>query len=248
MNPLSGIRYAAQIAAAAESHGIDPRLLAAVAAQETGGPGSSSGANIVGDGGHGHGLFQIDDRYHAFAGTPQAMDPAQNANYAAGLLSGLISRYKGDVKAALSAYNSGSPAAAGTITTWGDGSRLGYADSVLRHEAMLEGGSGSLAAENPETVSGVNALSDYAAASGAAPAPALPGASSSAQAASTQASSACAAQAPAPQVPQWTAPQWQFLSFQSELQAGGGAMAARDDAAMASLVDPMSGDGSDRDG
>jgi hypothetical protein len=36
-------------------NGVSPRLLAAVAAQETGGPGSNSGRNIIGDGGHGHG-------------------------------------------------------------------------------------------------------------------------------------------------------------------------------------------------
>ena len=62
MDALGGIRYGAEISAAAAAHGLDPKLLAAVAAQETGGPGSDSGANIVGDAGHGHGLFQIDDR------------------------------------------------------------------------------------------------------------------------------------------------------------------------------------------
>jgi hypothetical protein len=243
MNPLPGISFGAQITAAAESHGLDPRLLAAVAAQETGGPGASSGANVVGDGGHGHGLFQIDDRYHAFASTPQAMDPGKNANYAAGMLSGLLSQYKGDVKAALSAYNAGSPAANGTVTTWGDGSRLGYADSVLRHLSTLEGRTGTLAAENPANSASVNALANYAAASSVTSAPSIAAASSSTQ--SAQASSASSGAVPAPQVPAWTPPQWQFHSFQNELQAGGGQVAAKDDAAMASLVDPMA---SDRDG
>src|SRR5215469_3544046 len=73
-----GVAYAPQIAGAGRHHGVDPELLAAVAAQETGGPGSNSGHNIVGDGGHGRGVFQIDDRWHAFAQTPAAMDPAQN--------------------------------------------------------------------------------------------------------------------------------------------------------------------------
>jgi len=132
-----GVNYAPQIVSAAESHGLDPTLLAAVAAQETGGPGQNGGANVVGDGGHGHGLFQIDDRWHAFAGTPQAMDPQSNANYAAGMLSGLLSRYGGNVREALSAYNAGSPSASGTPTTWGDGQTLSYADSVFRHEAEL---------------------------------------------------------------------------------------------------------------
>jgi hypothetical protein len=139
------VAFGAQIAAAASRHDLDPRLLAAVAAQETGGPGSDSGRNVIGDGGHGRGLFQIDDRSHAFARGPTAMDPARNADYAAGLLQSNLRRYGGDVKAALSAYNTGSPTATGTKTDWGDGRPLGYADSVLRHYSRL-GGTGPAAA------------------------------------------------------------------------------------------------------
>ncbi|HTX58933.1 MAG TPA: transglycosylase SLT domain-containing protein [Verrucomicrobiae bacterium] len=135
-----GVAYAPAIAGAAQRHGLDPELLAAVAAQETGGPGANAGRNVVGDGGHGHGLFQIDDRYHTFAQSPQAMDPSANADYAAGMLSGLLQKYGGNVHDALSAYNAGSPQATGTTTTWSDGSTLGYADSVMRHYTQLTGG------------------------------------------------------------------------------------------------------------
>jgi hypothetical protein len=171
---LSGVRFGAQIESAARSHGLDPKFLAAVAAQETGGPGARSGSNIVGDGGHGRGLFQIDDRWHAFAVSPAAMDPAKNADYAAGMLSGLLAKYGGDARAALSAYNAGSPNATGTVTTWGDGARLGYADSVLRHYADLGGNPAALgeelAAGRPETVAGANALAGLAAEVPASPA------------------------------------------------------------------------------
>ncbi|HEX8805828.1 MAG TPA: transglycosylase SLT domain-containing protein, partial [Candidatus Aquilonibacter sp.] len=118
MNPLGslvsrlaseGVNYASDIVNAAAKYGLDPKLLAAVAAQETGGPGANGGKNEVGDGGHGRGLFQIDDRWHDFAKTSAAMDPAQNADYAAGMLSGLLKRYDGNVDEALSAYNSGDP-------------------------------------------------------------------------------------------------------------------------------------------
>jgi hypothetical protein len=139
MDSLSGVRYGTAITGAARRHGVDPKLLAAVAAQETGGPGSDSGRNVVGDGGHGHGLFQIDDRWHAFARTAAAMDPAKNADYAAGMLSNLLKRFGGNVREALSAYNAGSPTATGTTTDWGDGKRVGYADSVLKHLARLDG-------------------------------------------------------------------------------------------------------------
>ena len=134
-----GVAYAPEIAGADRRHGLDPALLAAVAAQETGGPDTNAGRNVVGDGGHGRGLFQIDDRWHTFAATPAAMDPAKNADYAAGMISGLLSRYGGNVREALSAYNAGSPNAEGTRTRWSDGSDLGYADSVLRHYERIGG-------------------------------------------------------------------------------------------------------------
>ncbi|MHB8140020.1 MAG: transglycosylase SLT domain-containing protein [Vulcanimicrobiaceae bacterium] len=133
----AGVAYAPQIAASAARYSLDPALLAAVAAQETGGPGSNAGRNIDGDNGHGRGLFQIDDRFHAFAASGAAMDPAANAEYAARMLRGLLDRYHGNIRAALQAYNAGDPRAVGTQTRWGDGALLGYADSVLRHERRI---------------------------------------------------------------------------------------------------------------
>jgi hypothetical protein len=142
MDTSLNVAYGPAITAAATRHHLQPRLLAAVAAQETGGPGADSGRNIVGDEGHGHGVFQIDDRWHAFARSRAAMDPAKNADYAAGMLQSNLERYGGDVHKALSAYNAGSPNATGTTTDWGDGKPIGYADSVLRHYARLAGGPG----------------------------------------------------------------------------------------------------------
>lgn len=150
------VNFQPQIESAARQYGLDPTLLAAVAAQETGGPGSNSGHNIVGDGGHGHGVFQIDDRWHAFAKTRDAMDPAKNAQYAARMIAGNLKQYGGNVREALSAYNAGDPHAIGTKTTWADGKTLGYADSVMRHYEQLN----AHAKEDHEsTVASVNALS-----------------------------------------------------------------------------------------
>jgi len=154
------VAFGTQIAAAAQRHHLDPRLLAAVAAQETGGPGSDSGRNILGDDGHGRGLFQIDDRWHPFAQSAAAMDPGANAEYAAGLLSRLVTKNGGDVHAALSSYNAGSPHATGTRTTWGDGSILGYADSVLRHFQRLGGGTSPTSASTSPRDTQVAALAD----------------------------------------------------------------------------------------
>jgi soluble lytic murein transglycosylase-like protein len=172
---IGTVAFGPQITAAAQRNGLDPTLLAAVAAQETGGPGANSGANVVGDGGHGHGVFQIDDRYHAFAATPAAMDPAQNADYAAGMLSGLLQKYGGDVHAALSAYNAGSPTATGTTTNWGGGTTLGYADSVMAHYAQLGGTARDAAVpELADTTTSVNQLQSLASASSSSAANAAP--------------------------------------------------------------------------
>lgn len=168
-----GVAFAPEIASAAKRHGVDPGLLAAVAAQETGGPDSNAGHNVVGDGGHGRGLFQIDDRWHDFARSAQAMDPSENAEYAATMLSGLLSRYGGNVHEALSAYNAGSPTAVGTKTRWADGRDLGYADSVMAHYARIGGGAatGGAAAAKEAAPSGTAPVEGDAADAIAAPQP-----------------------------------------------------------------------------
>lgn len=148
-----GVRFGNEIAAAAARHKLDPALLAAIAAQETGGPHSDSGRNIMGDNNHGYGVFQIDDRSHSeFTSTPQAMNPADNAEYAAGIMETLLTKYGGDVHKACSAYNAGGGNRCGTKTCWNGmrkaphgadvklvctGENLCYADSVLRHQRRL---------------------------------------------------------------------------------------------------------------
>lgn len=161
----AGVAYAPEISAAAHRHGVDPNLLAAVAAQETGGPGSNAGRNVVGDGGHGRGIFQIDDRWHDFARTPAAMDPAKNADYAAGMISGLLARLGGNVRRALSAYNAGSPDAVGTQTQWPGGRRLGYAESVLEHYSEIAGSPGPAALAGSQPPGGLAGLQPPEAAS-----------------------------------------------------------------------------------
>jgi hypothetical protein len=65
-------------------------------------PPSSGG---VGDGGHGRGLMQIDDRYHQFARTGAWADAAANILYGAALLRSLYGQTSGDVQRAVAAYN-----------------------------------------------------------------------------------------------------------------------------------------------
>lgn len=74
----------------------------------------SAGQNVeVGVDGHGHGLMQIDDRYHDFAKGPDATDPAKNASYGAALLKDLFEKlppdmpYDEKITRAAAAYNAG---------------------------------------------------------------------------------------------------------------------------------------------
>ncbi|XYD06802.1 N-acetylmuramoyl-L-alanine amidase [Methylobacterium sp. NMS12] len=66
---------------AGERYGFDPALLLAVASRET------NIRQIVGDGGHGRGIMQIDDRYHiAFVQSGRWRDPRENILQGAAIL------------------------------------------------------------------------------------------------------------------------------------------------------------------
>ncbi|MGH7709395.1 MAG: transglycosylase SLT domain-containing protein [Vulcanimicrobiaceae bacterium] len=133
------MKYGSQIKAAAVKNGEDPLLLAAIAAQESGGPGVDNGnANLLGDFGHGHGLTQIDDRWHStWIDKNDWRDPGVNADEGASILAGFIRAENGDVWAGVHDYNAGNKHNASTKTSWPDG-RLNYQDSVRRHLALLK--------------------------------------------------------------------------------------------------------------
>ncbi|HET6908177.1 MAG TPA: peptidoglycan-binding protein [Mycobacteriales bacterium] len=86
-----------QIARAA---GVPRFLLHAVGSRET------NLTNERGDGGHGHGVFQLDDRWHTI---PAGFDTdvALQAKAAASMLSSLIKHYNGQLYPAVCAYNAG---------------------------------------------------------------------------------------------------------------------------------------------
>jgi hypothetical protein len=137
VNVIECLKYGQELAAAAAANNIDPFLLAAIAAQESGHPGLDNGdATTIGDFGNGYGLMQIDKRAHPdFTNGPNPLDPQANANYGAALLAQTIKDNPGNLNAAILCYN-----ACGTsqITVWPDGAQMLYADSVLRHEALLK--------------------------------------------------------------------------------------------------------------
>src|SRR3954451_6420616 len=72
--PAQYRQWLPQVQAAAKKYNLDPALIFAVMSRETG------GKNIRGDGGHGRGLMQIDDRSWGswLSSHNGGMDPASN--------------------------------------------------------------------------------------------------------------------------------------------------------------------------
>jgi len=103
-------------------------LLFAVGSRET------NLTNEVGDGGHGHGVWQLDDRSHT---PPGGSWPAFDASVtlqctaAATMLNGLLASTGGNVEEAAAIYNSGQPGEPGT--THGD-----YGVDVLERMQFLQ--------------------------------------------------------------------------------------------------------------
>lgn len=81
-------------------YALPSKLMYAVASRET------NMTNEIGDYGHGHGMFQLDDRWHTIPAGFNS-DVNEQAKVAANMLSGLISLFPHDLKAACSAYNTG---------------------------------------------------------------------------------------------------------------------------------------------
>lgn len=108
-----------------EDHfGLPHGLLHAVGSRETG------LRNIVGDRGHGHGVWQLDDRSHpippGFDGNVRAQ-----ADVAGQMLHDLGQRFHGDWRRALNTYNSGQPGDRGTTGH-------NYGPDVLRRLAVIQ--------------------------------------------------------------------------------------------------------------
>jgi len=98
--PVSGVPYAALFNEAAATHGVDARLLAAVARQESGfDPGAVSPAGA-------QGLMQLMPATASGLGVGNSFDPAQAVDGAAKLLGDLLGRF-GSTPLALAAYNAG---------------------------------------------------------------------------------------------------------------------------------------------
>ena len=108
-------RWAHELVSAELIFGIDPLLIAAIMDRESlGGDAlAPKGPKGKGDGGHGHGLMQIDDRSHAAflsaksaTGAPLWQEPWANILYGAQLLKQNLNRFASEALA-VAAYNCG---------------------------------------------------------------------------------------------------------------------------------------------
>lgn len=135
--------YLDAFTAAANATGIERNLLLAVASRE-----SAMGITLnslgLGDGGHGNGLMQIDDRSHkAYTSAHSPFNHRANVLYGAQYLKGLINHYGGNLRYALPAYNCGTGGVSDVVRiglppdecTTGDD----YGQDVLARYQILEG-------------------------------------------------------------------------------------------------------------
>lgn len=144
------------IADVERKHNLPRCLLFAVGSRET------NLTNETGDGGHGRGVFQLDDRSHAI---PKQFPVTAQAEKAGAMLAGLIAYFHGNLKSGVAAYNCGEGGVENALrehgnadagTTGGD-----YAADVLGRMAWLQksvprpDGSSPLA---PATVSALKLL------------------------------------------------------------------------------------------
>lgn len=142
------------IRAAARRHGVREDVALALASRESHiGQMPPLRADWTGDGGHGRGVMQVDDRWHqAFVRSHRNDDHAAHADYALGLLAQNLRALRNDYPAALAAYNGGpgrvrQALAAGrhpdTVTTGGD-----YSTDVLARARVVSAALGGVAASS----------------------------------------------------------------------------------------------------
>jgi soluble lytic murein transglycosylase-like protein len=103
--------YLPYVRAAAKKYHVSQAIILAVMDRETGDPHKIGlgGHNVRGDGGHGRGLMQIDDRSHGswLAGHDGGMDPKSNIDYGTSIIAANLRQFHGNKHEALAAYNSG---------------------------------------------------------------------------------------------------------------------------------------------
>lgn len=140
-------RWGPLFAAAEIAYGVPCELLAAVCDRESLGGDAlrPAGPGGVGDGGHGHGIMQIDDRSHGGfcgakddTGAPLWADPAMSIMYGARLLARLAKASSADWDIAIAAYNCGLRRAKQVLSALPQG--VGEVEKIAALDRMTTGG------------------------------------------------------------------------------------------------------------
>ncbi len=140
------------ISDAAVRHNVDPYLLLAVGKQETD-FGRGAGYNRAtgrGDGGHGYGMFQLDDRTASHRPNLEAVakNPGKAADVASGMLREALDHSHGDTSGALRYYNSGNIRGTTTLGEY-HGHRVPYEVAVRGREDEFRTEAGHAAGVEP---------------------------------------------------------------------------------------------------
>lgn len=131
---IERLPYGRIITQAANEHGIDPALLAAVVKQESRfNPDAVSKSGAVG-------LGQLMPGTAADMGVIDPFDPAQNLDGAAAYLAMLLTRYDGDIRLALAGYNAGPGTVDGCRCVPENGETPGYVANVTAYYAEFRRG------------------------------------------------------------------------------------------------------------
>ncbi len=141
-------QYEPLMAAAAARHGVDPRLLWAIAYQET----RFRPALISPKGARG--LMQFMPATAIRYGLVDAHDPAQAIDAAARYVRDLSRRFNGDIRLVLAAYNSGE----GTVEAYRDGRRLVLPNGKIINPGLLKTGGVPPYGETQRYVAGGTAI------------------------------------------------------------------------------------------
>ncbi len=128
--------YTALINASAAKYGVDPNLVAAVMAAESGGDPSATSPTGA------QGLMQLEPATAAALGVSNAYDPAQNIDGGAHYLAEQLATFNGNATLAIAAYNAGPGAvqAAGGIPN--NGETPAYVQTVTAAWDKLTGNTG----------------------------------------------------------------------------------------------------------
>lgn len=149
--PAAALPYQEMITRLSAMHNVDPSLVTALIAQESGfNPRAVSSAGA-------QGLMQLMPGTARSMGVTDPFDPAQNIAGGVRYLADMLRQFSGDVGKALTAYNAG-PAGGGIPQRRGENAT--FAEEVLARQGTMGGAAGGILAEADATLARLRAQAE----------------------------------------------------------------------------------------